>query len=238
MRNAVTVTQTFPTWAAAYEARERLAQDDGLDRYGIDRVDIERLGGAFDLLIRTDEFHRDEIEHLLRSSGTSFNPPAPMESRRWHAGAPLMVLGTAAIAGLAFYTLLGRGRGRRVNDTVPPFRSEAAKAPRPLETTSTPMFTLAVEGTPIAVTKGNESEARAVFEKAEFKSKLRMMESDGKPLWNGTDGFRIRPASGSEIRALVQYAETLGLEDEEEGDIILYLMPIDTPDEFDETQDG
>jgi hypothetical protein len=37
---------------------------------------------------------------------------------------------------------------------------------------------------------------------------------------------------------LVEYAEKLGFEDEEEGEIILYLVPIDTPDEFDETQDG
>ena len=100
------------------------------------------------------------------------------------------------------------------------------------------MFTLEADGTPVAVTKGNEGEARAIFESAEFKEKLRSLESDGRPLWNGNGHLTIRPASTAEIRAFVQYAETLGFEDEEEGEIILYLRPIDTPDECDETQDG
>ena len=73
---------------------------------------------------------------------------------------------------------------------------------------------------------------------AAFTEKLRTLESNGRPLWNGADPFRIRPASAAEIRAFVQYAETLGFEDEEEGDIVLYLRPIETPDDFDETQDG
>jgi hypothetical protein len=38
------------------------------------------------------------------------------------------------------------------------------------------MFTLDVNRTPVAVTKGNESEARAIFESAEFKSKLCSIE--------------------------------------------------------------
>ncbi len=64
------------------------------------------------------------------------------------------------------------------------------------------------------------------------------VSSDGHPLWNRTDRLTIRPATGSEVHALVEYAEKLGFDDEEEGEIILYLVPIDTPDEFDETQDG
>ena len=73
MRNVVTVSQRYPTWAAAYAARERLAEDGGFDGHGIERIDIERWAGRFELLVRTDEFHRDEIEHLLRSAGTAFN---------------------------------------------------------------------------------------------------------------------------------------------------------------------
>lgn len=100
------------------------------------------------------------------------------------------------------------------------------------------MFTLEINSTPIAVTKGNESEARAIFEGLDFKEGLRAMESDGKPLWDGAAPFSLRPASPSETRAFVQYTEKMGLEDEEEGEIILYLQPVDTPDEVDETQDG
>jgi hypothetical protein len=111
-------------------------------------------------------------------------------------------------------------------------------SPRPAEATGVPMFTLEADGQPIAVTKGNWGEARAIFDSDAFRTKLRGMESDGKPLWTGNEALTMRPASRPEIRAFVQYAETLGFEDEEEGEIILYLRPIDTPDEFDETQDG
>ena len=228
MRNTVTVSQEFPTWAAAYEARERLAQEHGFDEHGIERIDIERLGGRFELLVRTDEFHRDQIEHLLRSSGTTFNPPA-RRARGGSAVVPLLLLGAAAVAGMAVYTMLGSRPQRPRKDGA---------APQAGATAIVPMFTLEADGTPIAVTKGNEGEARAIFESAEFRTKLRAMESDGQPLWNGAGQLTIRPASRAEIRAFVQYAETLGFDDEEEGEIILYLTPIDTPDEFDETQDG
>jgi hypothetical protein len=100
------------------------------------------------------------------------------------------------------------------------------------------MFTLEIGGTPTAVTKGNEGEARAIFEGTEFRTGLLTKESDGRPLWNGVDRFDLRPASDAEIRAFVQYAEKMGLEDDEEGEIILYLRPVDASDEFDETQDG
>ena len=113
MRNTVTISQRFPTWAAANNARDRLAQGDGFERYGIDRIDIERLGGEFELLIRTDEFHRDQIEHLLRSSGTMFNPPAA--ERPWaEVGltSSLLLFGIAAVAGAFVYSLFGRSHER------------------------------------------------------------------------------------------------------------------------------
>lgn len=231
MRNNVTVTQTFSTLAAANAARERLAEGGGFDRYGIDGVAIERFGREFELLIRTDEFHRDQIEHVLRSSGTALNPPV-RESRRWGAAAPALLLGAAAVTGAALYTLWARAERR-------PNGAPRLRATRPLQGAATaPMFTLEVNGTPIAVTKGNEGEARAVFEDPAFGQKLRSLESDGKPLWNGSDLLAIRPASRSEIRALVEYADKLGFDDEEEGEIVLYLAPLDSADEFDETQDG
>jgi hypothetical protein len=104
----VTVTQRYPSWAAANAARDGLAQDGGFARYGIERVDISRDGRAFALLIRTVEFHRDQIEHLLRSSGTRLNPPAA--ERPWANTAvtrSLLVFGAAALAGALAYSLLG-----------------------------------------------------------------------------------------------------------------------------------
>ena len=231
MRNSVTVTQTFPSLAAANAARERLAEGRGFDRYGIDGIAIERFAGQFELLIRTDEFHRDQIEHLLRSSGTAFNPPTA-ESRRWGAVAPALLLGAAAVTGAALYTLWNRSERR------PDGAARLRLAGPPHERPDTPMFTLEVGGTPIVVTKGNEGEARAVFQDPAFQQKLRGLESNGRPLWNGSDLVEIRPASRSEIRALVEYADKLGFDDEEEGEIVLYLVPIDSQEEFDETQDG
>jgi uncharacterized protein YjiS (DUF1127 family) len=231
MRGIVTVTQRFPTWAAAYEARERLLQDHDLDDYGIERVDIERLGGRFELLVRTDEFHRDQIEHALRSSDGRLSAPATRPRRSGSPVVPLLMAGAATVAAIGLLSALWPRREGQV-------RGSQTSTPRTEAPTGTPMFTLEVDGAPVAVTKGNRGEARAIFEGAEFKDKLRRMESDGRPLWNGGGSFNIRPASRAEIRAFVQYAETLGFEDDEEGEIILYLRPIDSPDEFDETQDG
>ena len=47
--------------------------------------------------------------------------------------------------------------------------------------------------------------------------------------------MRRRPG---EVCAFVLYAEKMGFEDEEEGEIVLYLQPIDTPGEHDESQEG
>jgi hypothetical protein len=237
MRNAVTVTQRFPSWAAAYDARQRLSENDGFDQHGIERIEIERFGGRFELLVRTDQFHQAEVEHLLRSAGTVINPPATGRVERQRSTVPLLLAGGATLAAVALVAgLWPRGERRpKANGGSPPqaMNPTAGVAPH-----LTPMYTLEIEGTPVAVTKGNEGEARAIFDGQEFKTKLRGMTSDGRPLWTGAGGFRIRPATGPEIRAFVQYAEALGFEDEEEGDIILYVQPIDSPDEFDETQDG
>jgi hypothetical protein len=242
MRSHVTVTQEFPTWAAACAARDYWAHG-GLLEYGIDRVEIERLNDRFELVIRTDEFHRDQIEHLLRSTGTPLNKTREGASR-WSAPTPLVIAGvaTAAVAGL-FLALWPRGE-RRIGAAQQPRPMPRAEAPvpvasRPMQASAAiPMFTLEAGGSALAVTKGNEGEARAIFDSAEFKDKVRRMESEGRPLWNGAAPFTLRPASPAEVRAFVQYAETLGFEDEEEGDIVLYLTPIDGADEFDETQDG
>ncbi len=110
MQAIVTVTQRFPTWAAANDARDRLAENGGFERYGIERIHIERREGDFELLIRTDEFHHDHIEHLLRSSNTMFNPPATEQPwAQTRVGRSLLLFGTAAVAGALFYGLFGRG---------------------------------------------------------------------------------------------------------------------------------
>jgi hypothetical protein len=100
------------------------------------------------------------------------------------------------------------------------------------------MFTLEINSIPVAVTKGSESEARAAFSANEFRRGLQSRLCEGVPLWDGRDPLLVRAATAAEIRAFVEYAEKMGFEDEEEGEIVLYLRPIDAPEEFDETQDG
>ena len=122
MQSRATVTQPFATWAAANDARDRLAADDGFSRYGVERIDIERRGRRFELLIRTDEFHRDQIEHLLRSSGTAFNRPAPSRPLT-EAGlsSSFMIFGFAAAAGAAAYLLWSKRSGKRQTRTSQTF---------------------------------------------------------------------------------------------------------------------
>jgi hypothetical protein len=76
------------------------------------------------------------------------------------------------------------------------------------------MFTLEINGKPIAVTNADEAQARAVFEDDDFKTDLRSLQSDGKPVWNGTDALVVRPASEDEVAAF----EDLDEEDEDDDD--------------------
>ena len=66
------------------------------------------------------------------------------------------------------------------------------------------MFTLEVGGRHIAVTKGSEGEPHAAFATNECKRSLRVKTTDGIPLWNGTDSFRIRDATPGEVPAFVR----------------------------------
>jgi hypothetical protein len=47
------------------------------------------------------------------------------------------------------------------------------------------MFTLEIDGRPIAITDAEEAQARDIFESDEFKQDLTAMTSDGTPLWMG-----------------------------------------------------
>ncbi|WP_162820550.1 hypothetical protein [Microvirga calopogonii] len=102
------------------------------------------------------------------------------------------------------------------------------------------MFTLEIGGKPIAITDADETQARNIFESAEFGQDLTVMTSGGAPLWDGQDGqapLTIRPASQEEVAAFE--APELDVddddddddddEDEEDGDgvFVTFLVPID-----------
>jgi hypothetical protein len=70
-----------------------------------------------------------------------------------------------------------------------------------------PMFTLEINGRPVAVADGNEDQARQVFGGETFKNDLRSMKANGRPLWDGSTHFNIRPATDPEVEAYRQAAD-------------------------------
>jgi hypothetical protein len=125
VRNAVTVTQPFPNRAQAEEARDRLTLNGGPGRYGIESFTILERGDGFELVIRTIEFHRDEIEHQLRSSGTTLNPPVSERERETaDTVRPWLIFGAAAAVGAVLVSLLAPSRRRGPSRIFVPFRSK------------------------------------------------------------------------------------------------------------------
>ena len=109
MPNTVVIAERFPTWAAASEARNRLAHNGGFQRYRIEGANIDHIGSEFALMIHTDETHRDEIEHLLRPSGTMFGRPLEARpSSEPGLASPLLIFGLAVVTGGVLYSLLQR----------------------------------------------------------------------------------------------------------------------------------
>ncbi len=86
------------------------------------------------------------------------------------------------------------------------------------------MFTLEIDGTPVAVTDADENEARELFASAGFKQDLKEFTSGGNPVWNGTSAFTVRPANENEIDYFEEAAlddddfDDEDLEDEEDGE--------------------
>ena len=96
------------------------------------------------------------------------------------------------------------------------------------------MFTLEIDGKPVAITDTDEAQARAIFESDEFKQDLTVLTSEGSPLWDGRAPLNVRPASEQEITAFEASDQELdedfdeaGDEDEDEGLFVTFLLPID-----------
>src|SRR4051812_39632049 len=101
------------------------------------------------------------------------------------------------------------------------------------------MFTLEIDGEPMAVIKADEEQARDLFGSEDFKDDLRSLRSNGNPLWNGTSTLTVRPSSDIEIGA---FEEILQDDEEEDFDLdeddddvpsldLVLLVEIDDPDD-------
>jgi hypothetical protein len=99
------------------------------------------------------------------------------------------------------------------------------------------MFTLTISDKPVAITNANEEEARELLMSEEFKDDLKVLESEGAPLWDGFASLNVRPATDEE-KAEFEGADFDEDEeeddDEEEGPYIMFLVDVTDPDEDDE----
>ena len=112
------------------------------------------------------------------------------------------------------------------------------------------MYTLEINGTALVVTNADEPEARALLESEDFKSDLKTLTAEGRPLWDGSAPLNIREASESEVEAFEEalndedYEDEEDEEDEDEDDEedgqgedepidIVFLVEIDEADDDD-----
>ena len=95
------------------------------------------------------------------------------------------------------------------------------------------MFTVEIDGRAIAVTNAQEDQARDLIESEEFLDDLMVMESNGKPVWNGQTPVTLRPATPDE-KAEFHEAEDLDDDiDDEDEPCVVFLIDIDDEDDED-----
>ncbi|GJE03788.1 hypothetical protein [Methylobacterium isbiliense] len=109
------------------------------------------------------------------------------------------------------------------------------------------MYTLEIDGTPVAIIRSTEARARELLEVEGFKDDLRTMTSDGRPLWSGEAAhLKLRPSTEQETETFddamaeddefddepddagTPAADSQDTSDEEDEDVdILFLVDID-----------
>jgi len=98
------------------------------------------------------------------------------------------------------------------------------------------MFTLTISDKPVAITNADEEEARELLMSEDFKEDLKVLESEGAPLWDGVASLNVRPATDEEKAEFedADFDEEEDDDDEEEGPYIMFLVAVTDPDEGDE----
>jgi hypothetical protein len=106
-------------------------------------------------------------------------------------------------------------------------RAEGEEMSRPSTYTQTSkVFTLDVDGQPtVSFEAVNPREATQLLKESWFLNDLSDLTSDGRPLWDGASGLRIRPASDGEAERYRSFESEAG---NESGDIFLaFLVTLD-----------
>jgi hypothetical protein len=90
------------------------------------------------------------------------------------------------------------------------------------------MFTLEIDGTAIAITDADESQAWEIVESEAFQQDLMAMTSEGTLLWDGRAPLIIRPASRQETEAFGAPGLDLDdTDDDEDSVFVTFLVPVD-----------
>jgi hypothetical protein len=103
------------------------------------------------------------------------------------------------------------------------------------------MFTLEINGRAIAVINaGTQEEAEDTFESEAFKDEIAVLETEGQPLWNGSEELFIRRAFPEEVAKFeAAYARALKAGDaEEDSEYIFYLVPVTDPTDDEDDEDA
>lgn len=104
------------------------------------------------------------------------------------------------------------------------------------------MYTLEINGTALVVTNADEEDARALLESEDFKSDLKTLTSEGRPLWDGNAPLTIRAATEDETEAFEDALSDEDYEDEEEDEDedddedpidIVFLVEVDDDEDDD-----
>jgi hypothetical protein len=100
-------------------------------------------------------------------------------------------------------------------------------------------FTVEIGGKPIASFRSEDQEdAEHFFEAEDFREDLKVMKSDGKPLWNGLATLNLRDASVEEQAEVDQaYEFDEDLPKEADDEFVVFLVPVEDPaDDGDEEE--
>ena len=98
------------------------------------------------------------------------------------------------------------------------------------------MFTLIISDKPVAITNAEEEEARELLLSEDFKDDLKVLESNGAPLWDGFASLEIRAATDTEKAEFedADFDEEGDDDEDDDGPYIMFLVDVTDPDEGDE----
>ena len=96
------------------------------------------------------------------------------------------------------------------------------------------MYVAEIEGRAIvAFNAENDAGAYAIAEEDWFKSDLRVLESEGAPLWDGVSEIHIREAIEEERGKWDASRAQARIEGEDADDWVAYLVPVSDPTDND-----